>query len=299
MQDAPATITRCQDIPFGRVSAMAWSMDGKGYLFGGRDSVNTLHNDLWEYNATEDVWKQIGETPLTPRVNGVACVADGKAYVGLGFHQRVYQSSSYLQDWWKYDPMLDEWTRLADFPNKNTVGPSVYVKDDKIYCVHGFGTGFTADVVVYDIAQDKWCQIETKKYIDRACMAGAGTTLDDRCFYGTGYNTSTLNNWYEIDFLGLWGRRADVPGARQKATCVATDKYIYIVGGRMFGGTLTGGKLYDDVLSYDIHNDVWAYAGMLNVPVEGAFAFTINSVAYVGGGEGEKNVLNILYKIED
>jgi N-acetylneuraminic acid mutarotase len=286
-------------MPFSRVSAMAWSMAGKGYVFGGRDSTNILHNDLWEYDPVTDSWQKICDSPLQARVNGVACVADGKVYIGLGFTQGVYNPASYLQDWWEYEPNSTTWTKLADYPNRNTVGPSVYVKDDKIYCVHGFGTGFTADVVVYDIVADDWHQIETKKYLDRACMAGAGTTLDDRCFYGTGYNTHNLSDWYEIDFTSSWERRASVPGERQMATCVATDEYIYIVGGRKFGGSMSGGKIHDDILRYDVHKDEWGCAGAMSVPAEGAFSFSIDGVAYVGGGEDEEKVLNTLYKIED
>ena len=286
-------------MPFSRVSAMAWSMDGKGYVFGGRDSKNILHNDLWEYNPVTDSWQKICDSPLQARVNGVACTEDGKVYIGLGFHKGVYNPKSYLQDWWEYDPRSSTWTKLADYPNRNTVGPSVYVKDDKIYCVHGFGEIFTADVIYYDIHSKEWEMIDRTNRVDYICMAGSGATLYNRSFYGTGYNTRNLSDWYEIEFDGLWDRRAAVPGVRQMATCVVTDEYIYMVGGRKFGGSMSGGKIYDDVLRYDIQKDEWAYAGAINVPAEGAFSFSIDGVAYVGGGEGEEKVLNTLYKIED
>ena len=295
----PTLVSQCKDIPVGRASAIAWSVGGKGYVLGGRDSANILHNDLWEYNPITDSWQNLGETPLMPRVNGVACVANGTVYVGLGFHQSIYQSPSYLQDWWEYDPIDNTWNKLPDYPNQNTVKPNVYVQENKIYCVHGFGVGFTADIVVFDITSNQWSCIKRPQYIDRACMAGTGAMLQNRCYYGTGYNTKNLNYWYEIDFNGKWIKRANVPGKRQMATCVATNKYIYLAGGRKFGGTLTDGKIYNDILRYDIHNDLWTYAGTTQSPAENCFGFTIDGVAYIGGGECDTHTLNTLYKIED
>ena len=164
-------ITRCKDIPVGRAHAMAWSANGQGYILGGRDSVGVLHNDLWAYDPQSDTWKKIEDSPLTARVNGTACAVGEKIYLGLGFHQRPYQSSAYLQDWWEYTPLTNEWRRLQDFPNKNTVGAVSYTQDNKIYCVHGSGVGFTADVIAYDIANNQWEIINRPHRNDRMGMA--------------------------------------------------------------------------------------------------------------------------------
>lgn len=300
LQHIPATITQCCDIPVGRASAIAWCFDSKGYLFGGRDSINVLHNDLWEYDPVRDSWKQIGDsTPLTPRVNGVACVVGEHVYVGLGFQQSIHRDSSYLRDWWEYNPIKNEWKQLADFPNKNTVKPIAYVQGNRIYCVHGFGVGFTAEIIAYDIVTNQWEIITQHSHNDIMCMAGAGATLDGRFYYGTGFNTMNLNTWFEIGFEGEWEKRANVPGKRQLATCVITAKNIYLVGGRKFGGTQTDGKIYDDILRYNTQDDVWTYAGSTKYPTENSFGFSINHSAYIGGGENGDGILTTLYRIED
>ena len=65
------------------------------------------------------------------------------------------------------------WTQLASYPNANTVGAIAYAEGNKIYCIHGFGTGFTADVLCYDIATDTWTSIDRPNRRDEMAMAGA------------------------------------------------------------------------------------------------------------------------------
>jgi N-acetylneuraminic acid mutarotase len=84
------------------------------------------------------------------------------------------------------------------------------------------------------------------------------------------------------------------------AVCVSTDQYIYLIGGRHFGGSLTDGKLYNDILRYDIDTDQWTLAGTTAETGENRFAFTIEGVAFVGGGENDNTgILNTFYRIED
>ena len=37
LTNTPSCVTQCCDIPVHRTSAIAWSCEEKGYLFGGRD----------------------------------------------------------------------------------------------------------------------------------------------------------------------------------------------------------------------------------------------------------------------
>ncbi len=279
---------------------MAWSIGGKGYVFGGRDGFGNTCNDLWVYEPAADMWCSLGEQPLPARVNGTAIAAGEKVYVGLGFNGHAYQDKAYLQDWWMYSPADSTWSRLANFPNSNTVGAIPFAEGGKIYCVHGFGTGFSADVVCYDIASDTWTAIDRPNRKEEAAMAGAGASIGGRHFYGTGYNTTNLCYWYEIVSVTDWIKRADVPGKRETAVCTATEQYIYLSGGRHFGGLLNGGKVYDDILRYDPQQDAWTLAGHLPHKAENQIAFSIGGVAYIGLGENdEEGVLSDLYKIED
>ena len=287
-------------MPVARTSAMAWSMNGKGYIFGGRDAQRKLCNDVWAYSPQEDMWEKVCDAPIHARVNGVAIAVGETVYIGLGFNGGAYQTTAYLQDWWAFSVADTSWTQLASYPNANTVGAIAYAEGNKIYCIHGFGTGFTADVLCYDIATDTWTSIDRPNRRDEMAMAGAGASLNGRHFYGTGYNTRSLDYWYEITDFAHWQKRTHVPHSRENAVCAASGKYIYLAGGRHFGGMLTDGKVFDDILRYDILSDQWTLAGHTEEKAENRIAFTIGNAAYIGLGENEKEVVvSSLYRIED
>ena len=107
----------CAPIPSPRASATCFVVGDQAYVFAGRDSAGTSLNDLWRYTPETDKWENLGTTPLAPRVNATACVHEGTVYVGLGFLGRYSKDSSYLRDWWSYEPASQKWTQLADYPN--------------------------------------------------------------------------------------------------------------------------------------------------------------------------------------
>ena len=68
----------CATLPVGgRASACACSMNGKGYVFGGRDEKGTYLNDLWEYDPTTDSWTSMGSVPGKGRVNAIIIAYKG------------------------------------------------------------------------------------------------------------------------------------------------------------------------------------------------------------------------------
>lgn len=291
---------RCADMPVARTSATCFAVGEKAYVFGGRGDNSAIYNDIYIYDASNDQWSDAVETPLQKRVNGCACVVGDKAYIGLGFCGYAYGDDAYLNDWWEYTPATDTWKRLCDFPNENTVGAIGYTDGSRVYCVHGFGWGFTTDVLCYDIASDTWTAIDRRRTPEHASMAGAGATAGGRHYFGTGYNTHSLNEWYEIDFQGDWVARKNVPGRRENAVCAASADYIYLAGGQHFGGTLTDGKIFDDILRYDPNTDTWTPAGHTEEAAINRIGFTINGIAYIGLGENtEEKPIKTLYRIED
>ena len=152
-------------------------MGEKAYVFGGRGDNSVIYNDMYIYDASNDQWSDAVETPLQKRVNGCACVVGDKAYIGLGFCGYAYGDDAYLNDWWEYTPATDTWKRLCDFPNENTVGAIGYTDGNRVYCVHGFGWGFTTDVLCYDIASDTWTAIDRRRTPDIVCRSGTNSVF--------------------------------------------------------------------------------------------------------------------------
>ncbi len=305
--DIQFTITPCASMPSARAAATCFVIGNHAYILCGRDSAGVYCNDMWQYNSVTDSWTHLGTTPLTSRVNATACVYEGKAYVGLGFNGIYNNTNSYLTDWWCYDPLLNQWTRLQDYPATTSDRAVCLVGDGELYVGYGFNWTYERDMYRYDIATNKWQYIDV--HLDRKphtfptrSFGGVGATCQNRHFVGTGFRGHSLNWWGEWLPEGQWVKRQHVPGAKRTlAACTASDQHIYVIGGMYFGGVNTDGKLLADILQYDPQNDSWIHVG--NIPSGGLInhlAFYINQDIYLGLGENEDLTLcNQLYRLHE
>ena len=306
-QNAPEVelnVRECAEMPNGGLaSACACTLDGKAYVFGGRDGKRHYRNELWVYDPVSDTWTNLGATPLKARVNATMTAADGLLYVGLGYSEtRAYRDSAYMKDWWSYSPSTDTWTRLADFPNGNTVAASSYVTDGDIYTIYGFGYGYTHDVYRYNTSEDQWTVYPDNAHRAWLNFGGRGAICNGQLYFGLGYRISNLTQWYEADLQSdTWHKRCSLPGkGREFAACAATNEYVYILGGRYFAGDMTGGEIFDTYLRYSPKDDQWTWCGKMPCGrAENQVAFTLNGKVYFGLGENEESkVSDKLYCIE-
>lgn len=311
--DNPIIFEACTPMPESRAAATAFAVGDRAYIVGGR----TIDSDackqhpegypknMWMYDAATDAWTDLGEVPFGCRVNATAITVDGEVYVGLGFRGYIYTDNCYLRDWWRYNPATAERERLADFPNEYTNANVAYCADGKIYLCYGFGTyGYSRQICRYDIQTDTWAVYADNHKRVPAAISVMGGQVGDRCFLGSGFNTDRLNirYWYEFDpATDTWHERAKLPAGRIFATTIAGSNSLFVLGGRHFGGTLTTGQLYDDVLEYDLDADRWLLRGHLPEGArENAVAFEIGGCKYIGLGENsEGKILNDLHRWHD
>lgn len=295
----------CAPMPSGgRASACACVLNGKGYVFGGRNEKGIYHNDLWQYDPATDSWTYLGKAPMNPRVNATIAAYGDKLYAGLGYSAlRAYNDTAYQRDWWEYTPASGVWKRLQDFPNANTVAPLSFAIGRHIYAIYGFGYNFTRNICMYDVASDCWSELPDNSERPKYNFGGRGAWLGGMYYYGTGYATYSMNHWYVSDVASdRWDKCTDVPGkGRQFCACAASTKYVYLFGGRHFAGDLTGGEVFDTFLRYIPGEDRWEWCGTMPCGrAENQIAFTIDGKAYVGLGEnGNGLIINSLYYIED
>jgi len=290
----------------GRASAVAFVIDGRGYVALGRDSQRSgMLNDCWQYNPDSDSWKQRANFPGIARVKAMAAVVDHKAYVGLGFNidLGVYDFNACLKDFWMYDPATDIWTKMADFPSNYSDACASFVSNNIIYQTSGMnGVAFGEEVWKY-VPQDgqpgSW--VRMKDFPGTARAGGIACSIGDRCYFGTGYMTANKNDWWEyFPSNDTWKHRKAMPdNGRENSVSMVINNRILIATGRHFGGNLTGGHVDSDIVEYDLISNVWYERG--NIPNEGrenAIAFTINGKGYIGYGENDTQVLNDFYCFE-
>ena len=300
----PLSIQSCATMPAPRASAAACALDGKGYVFGGRDANKQYLNDLWQYDPSTDSWKQLRSCPGKARVQAVMAAYEGALYVGMGFSgEEVYVDSCYLRDIWRYTPADDQWTRLSDCPSANTVGGVPCVSNGRMYVLYSTGWSQSKDIIYYDIPTNRWGNIPDTGKRPGACFGATGASFGGRFFFGTGLTWENTKQWYEVDIANdQWIARASFPGkGRELCASCATSDYIYLFGGRYFAGEHTGGEVFSELLRYHVDANQWERCG--DMPCgrsENMIAFTIGHIAYFGLGEDEKGTLhNTLYRIEE
>ena len=123
-----------------REGATAFSIDGKGYIgLGSNDKQSgaaEFYKDFWRYDPATNQWETIAEFPGRDRKNGISFVVDGKAYVGAG-RWFVNTTSNYLEDFYAYDPAIDQWTIKEKVPQQGGASGVAFIVNNVGY----FGTG--------------------------------------------------------------------------------------------------------------------------------------------------------------
>lgn len=108
-------------VPGGaRMSAIGFSLEGFGYVGTGyRYSQGWSSTDFYKYDPTTDTWTPIADVGIDPiegpkpRMESTGFGLNGKGYVVTGV---TISSGDNYKDFWEYEPTLDQWTRLEDFP---------------------------------------------------------------------------------------------------------------------------------------------------------------------------------------
>lgn len=296
----------CAVMPVPRASAAACSLNGKGYIFGGRTQDGTYLNDLWQYDPATDSWTQIDTLPGSPRVKPLMIADDEALYIGLGFSKgKVYDKapSPYLKDLWRYTPSNGKWQALKPCPNTKTISPVPYMEGNKIYLLYSTGWSYSDEIKYYDLEKNRWDSIMEDGHRAAARFAAAGGQCGGRSFFGTGLNKYNLREWHEVDLgSNTWIERTSIPGkGRNLCAYSATDSYIYLFGGRHFAGEYTGGEVFDEYMRYNVADDQWERCGAMPCGRgENMIAFTIDNQVYFGLGEDEQGrMITDVYCIEN
>ncbi len=216
-------------------------------------------------------WTQKNKFGGIVRANAASFVINGYAYTGSGYN---------YSDFWKYDPVADAWTQVANMGISRD-GSFAFAIADKGYVGGGAAGHIYNNFYCYDPGTNSWTQ---KANLPYPAVNAIGFALGGLGYFGTGYDDS--NNMHDQIFeynpvSNLWTFKTTFPGGnRQLSSVFVMDTLAYIVGG-------TG-------LSDNGRHDFWAYNPVLNtwalkdsVPGNGRkkpAVFSLNSIGYVCGG---------------
>jgi len=193
------TWSSISNFPTNRISAVSFSIDGKGYVGTGLINFDTpLESDLWEYNPINDSWSQKSSLPTQGRYAALGFSANGKGYISTG---ETYNPYSLLSDLWEYNSNTNTWIQLLpNFEGGGTNYSSGMFLNSKIY-IGGGSPGWRNDFYVYSVncANNTTITPLTNSLITGSTAIFTSSTSDSNPSYvwqsdfGQGY--VTLNNF--------------------------------------------------------------------------------------------------------
>jgi N-acetylneuraminic acid mutarotase len=91
------------DYSIARSEAVAFTVDGLGYVATGSNSSNL--SSIWEYNPGSDIWTEMTALEGASRSDAVAFVINNEAFIATGKN-----GATYFDDLWRFQPLaeLDE-----------------------------------------------------------------------------------------------------------------------------------------------------------------------------------------------
>ncbi len=207
----------------GRLSPVAFSIDGKGYLGTGGSL-----NDFYEYDTTTNAWTQLSNFGGAGREGAVGIAISGKGYVGTG--------GNYLADWWEFDPLNNSWTQKANLGGPGRYHAGAFSINGKGYVCAGFNGSFMNDLLEYDPVANTWTPKATMPGTTRDRPVGIATAFKGYLISGWDGGTALADAWEYDPVSNGWTSLTTMPTAGRYNSCgfSITDK-VYIGTGYMNG----------------------------------------------------------------
>ncbi|SFD26041.1 Galactose oxidase, central domain [Chitinophaga sp. CF118] len=184
-------------------SAMAVTINNKGYLFGGVTDGATPNDKVWEYDPVSDSWQSIGTMNdvvaenIIGRLRMSTAVYNNKIYMGGGI--RLGGSPNFFEYWYTkywvtFDPVARVWENLPQLPSINKIqSMTTYTYDNKLYLFGGDNSSHeSGESFALDFSNKTW----SKPDITRSLPPRTGVSVINKnnttyFFGGYQYKPST------------------------------------------------------------------------------------------------------------
>ena len=240
---------------------------------------------LFSTTLFAQTWEQMGDA-IDGRHHPISFSIDGKGYAVTG----TTSNGNPTKDVYKYNPITDTWSSLADFPGAARSFGMGTVADEIAYLGFGLSNVNTAlnDFWSFDASDSSWTQLASCGCSGR--LHPAMITIGNRIYVGLGNNSTNLKDWWMYDISAdSWTQTADLPGPARH------HPFMFNAGGEVFAGlghgqTPNGGIIYNDWYKLDTALNTWSAVD--NFPGEGRVAgtqFSSDGYGYVLSGDGNNH----------
>lgn len=267
-----------------RSGCINFSVNGKGYMGGGRSWDNTTgYTDFYEYNPTTNTWTAKANLNFSTR-DGVAAVVDSKAYVGAGRVLNGYTTTT----WKEYNPTTDTWADKAAAPSLH--GSAAAVLNNDVFLLGGQYTATTGNYTVYNSIY-RYNTVSNTWSVDTLQAGGnrsyASTFYhNNKIYVAGGSDGQVYNDTWEYDLTAdTWTRKANMPSSFSQRGQAKIGSKLYVVGGYSINSASTTNGYSNELLEYDIATNTWsAKTPFPGGALRNMSMFTINNELYAGLG---------------
>lgn len=259
----------------GRSLAIAFSIGGKGYIGGGRNTSQNI-SDFYQFDPVTNQWTKKANIPINEQ--GM-----------IGFATSDYGYVLYRRQLWQFNPTTNTWAQKANFPGQAFFSQISFTLGSKAYV--GLGQqeyGFlTTEFYEYDESTNQWTQ-------KAAFTPGGYHGCASFSAGGKGYVTTgswMLNDIWEYNpATNTWAKKLSLVGVipsiatvgRFGAIGISTPDKGYFGTGRQLSSYFAYAS---DMYEYDPASNTCKR--LIDLPGEGradAFGFGIGNKIYIGGG---------------
>jgi len=240
---------RIADFPGnGRIAAVSFSINGKGYVGTGYDGDNKL-KDIWEYDPTLNTWTQKDDFLGGARYKAVGFSIDNYGYIGTGYGDDSVDKI----DFYRFDPTASagsQWLKVQSIGGSKRRGATAFTYNNKAYVCTGISNGvFLTDMWEYDPSVDSWTKkidLEDDDSWTITRQNASSFVLDGKAYVFFGEKSGTLSDVWEYSFTtDTWIEKTAFEGATR------TNAVAFNVGGTAIVTTGQTGSYYLD--------DVWEF----------------------------------------
>ncbi|MEZ4936169.1 MAG: kelch repeat-containing protein [Crocinitomicaceae bacterium] len=233
-----------------RQYACGFSINGKGYVFGGIRGGQFL-NDLWEYDPISDQWSPKDTLPGLGRSGASCFTLNGIAYILGG----KTNNQNAIKEVWSFDPIFNSLTQEGDLPIENWRSTACS-NDQKGYLFGGVDDAGNYSNILYEFnpSNPSWNPLTTFSGLGRSyCKI---TMIDSKIFllFGTDSSGTFYNDLWQFDTLtSNWTSLDPLPSIPRR-------------GGQVFRSNQT--IFYSCGLdsTQNRTNETWKYNPVLSIP---------------------------------
>jgi hypothetical protein len=267
-----------------RDDAVGFTIDGIGYVTGGRKTDFGISNQLWAYDPSSDTWEARAQFPGNPRQYSSSFVLDNKGYVFCG----LSDPSLTLDEVWRYDPNSNSWTQMSDFPGGNRYAPISFVLNGIAYA--GLGkednNNYHDDLWRYYPDEDEWM---LAAQFPKALYSAISLSIDGQELIGLGVDSEEAhsNEAWLFDGTELRYANSCFEGIGF-ADAMNLGEMGIVIGGRTDEVDAKDGLIITEIIygTNGFEKISWqSQEGMVDGPKRNGTGFQIGDKGYYFGGK--------------